>query len=32
MNSEIEALVRLRPEQYQWSYSRFKPSTYRSVG
>jgi len=30
MNSEIEALTRQHPEQYQWGYSRFKRSTYRS--
>ena len=30
MNAEIEALIRQHPEQYQWGYSRFKRSTYRS--
>ncbi|MDX8398884.1 MAG: hypothetical protein R8K20_01390 [Gallionellaceae bacterium] len=29
LNSEIEALIKQAPEQYQWSYRRFKPSAYR---
>ena len=32
LNGEIEALIRRAPEQYQWGYSRFKPSTYRAMG
>ena len=31
LNGEIEALIRRAPEQYQWGYSRFKPSTYRAI-
>jgi len=30
LNSEIEALIKQAPEQYQWSYRRFKPSEYRA--
>ena len=31
MNNEIETLIRLQPEQYQWGYARFKRSTYRAA-
>ena len=31
LNGEIEALIKQAPEQYQWGYSRFKPSTYQSL-
>jgi KDO2-lipid IV(A) lauroyltransferase len=31
LNGEIETLIRQQPEQYQWGYSRFKPSTYRAL-
>ncbi len=30
MNGQIENLIRRRPEQYQWGYSRFQRSTYNS--
>ena len=31
LNEQIEALIKQHPEQYQWGYSRFKPSTYRAL-
>ena len=31
LNSEIETLIKQRPEQYQWGYSRFQRSTYRAL-
>jgi len=31
LNEQIEALIKQRPEQYQWGYSRFKPSIYQSI-
>ena len=31
LNAQIEALIKQHPEQYQWGYSRFKPSIYRSL-
>ncbi len=31
MNRQIETFIRKQPEQYQWGYSRFMRSEYRSV-
>jgi len=31
LNVAIEKIIRQEPAQYQWGYSRFKPSTYKSL-
>lgn len=31
MNKAIEDLIKKRPEQYQWGYSRFRRSTYQRL-
>ena len=31
MNGEIERLIQLKPEQYQWGYSRFEKQTFQTA-